>query len=106
MIHEFNEINSSIKFTIEQQTQNKRNYLDLTIISNQNGITFEIYRKPTTTCIIIHNTSCHLFEHKKSAIKYLYKRMETYNIAIENKKKEESTIKQMLKNNEYIKHKT
>lgn len=32
---------------------------------------FAIYRKPTTTDLIIHKDSCHPHEHKKSAINFL-----------------------------------
>jgi long-subunit acyl-CoA synthetase (AMP-forming) len=65
MLKIFNAIHPKFKFTIEQQTQNKINYLDLTIIKNQNKLNFEIYRKPTTTDFILHNTSCHPCEYKK-----------------------------------------
>jgi hypothetical protein len=49
---------------MEQQTQNRINYLDLKIKENQNKLNFEIYRKPTTAGLILHNTSCHAYEHK------------------------------------------
>jgi hypothetical protein len=44
MLDEFNTIESKIEFTMEQETQNRINYLDLTIIANQNKLYFEIYR--------------------------------------------------------------
>jgi hypothetical protein len=39
------------------------NYSDLTIITNQDKLSFEVYRKPTTTDLILHNTSRHPYEH-------------------------------------------
>jgi hypothetical protein len=65
MLENFNAISPKLKFTIEQQTKNYINYLDLTIKKNQNKFNFEIYRKPTTTDLMLHNTSCHRYEHKK-----------------------------------------
>jgi hypothetical protein len=98
MLENFNAIHPKLKFTIEQQTQNRLNYLDLTIKKNRNKLNFEIYRKPTTTDLILHNNSCHPYEHKESAINYLYNRMNTYKITEENKNKEEEIIKQLLNN--------
>jgi hypothetical protein len=85
---DFNTIHPKLKFTIQQQTHNKLNYLDLTVTKIQNSLNFERYRKPTTTNLILHNTSCHPFEHKLSAINYLYNSMNTYEITEENKKKD------------------
>jgi hypothetical protein len=71
-LEDFNAIHPKLKFTMEQQTQNRINYLDLMITKNQNKLNFEIYRKPTTIDLILHSTSCHPYEHKKSVINYLY----------------------------------
>jgi hypothetical protein len=64
-LEDFNAVHLKLKFTMEQQTQNRINYLDLTIKKNQNELNFEIYRKATITDLILHNTSCHPCEHKK-----------------------------------------
>jgi hypothetical protein len=64
---EFNAIHEKIKFTIKKETHNKLNYPE----NKHNQLTFGIHRKPTTTDLIIHNNSCHPYEHKKSAINYL-----------------------------------
>jgi hypothetical protein len=63
MLEEFNTVHPNLKFTLETETHNKINYLDITI-NKQDKLTFGIYRKPTTTDIIIHNKSCHPNEHK------------------------------------------
>jgi hypothetical protein len=44
MLENFSAIHPKFIFTIEQQTQNRINYLDLTIKKNQNKLNFEIYR--------------------------------------------------------------
>jgi hypothetical protein len=56
------------KLTIEKETNGKLNYLDLTIMNEHDQLTFCIYWKPTTTDLIIHHTSCHPYEGKKSTI--------------------------------------
>jgi hypothetical protein len=70
-LEDFNAIYPKLKFTMEQQTQNRINHFDLTIKKNQNKLNFEIYTKPITTEMILHNTSYHKDEHKKSAINYI-----------------------------------
>jgi hypothetical protein len=76
-LNECNTTRPKIKFTIEIEKQNTLNYLDLTIMNNHNIPTFGIFRKPTNTYLIIHNDSCHPYEHKKSAITYLVNLMTT-----------------------------
>jgi hypothetical protein len=56
---DFKSLHPNIQFTIEKETQNKFNYLDLTITNLHNTLTFNILRKPTSTDLIIHNDSCH-----------------------------------------------
>jgi hypothetical protein len=75
--------------------------LDLTITTNNNELNFGIYRKPMATDLILHNSSCHPNEHKKSAINYLYNRINTYKLTKENKNKEEEAIAHILENNGY-----
>jgi hypothetical protein len=45
-LQEFNSIHPNIHYTIDKETNNKLNYLDITI---NNTFSFNIYRKPTTT---------------------------------------------------------
>jgi hypothetical protein len=77
---EFNTGHPKINFTIEKETRNTLNYLDVTITNNHNKLTFRIYRKPTNTDLILHNDSCHPNEHKNSAITYLVNHITTYPI--------------------------
>jgi hypothetical protein len=98
---DFNAIHFNIQYTIETQTDNKINYLDITIENKNNTFTFDIYRKPTATDIIIHNCSFHPTEHKHSAISYIVNRMKTYPISIGNKHKEAQLINTILHNNRY-----
>jgi hypothetical protein len=83
---------------MEKETQNSINYLDMTIIKEHNKLTFNIYRKPTTTDSIIHNDSCHPNKHIRSAINYLLNRMNTYPLTQGNKDREVTIINEILKN--------
>jgi hypothetical protein len=100
-LEQFNQIHPNIQFTIEKEKNNTINYLDISITKSQNKFTFDIYRKPTTTDLIIHNESCHPREHKHTAIKYLTDRMNTYPISPNKKHREQQNINTILKNNKY-----
>jgi hypothetical protein len=63
-LQEFNLLHPNIQYTIEKQIYNTLHFLDITIKNVHNKLNFDIYRKPTTTDIIIHNSSCHPTEHK------------------------------------------
>jgi DNA mismatch repair ATPase MutL len=75
---DFNLMRPSLKFTVSKETDNNLNYLDLTIQDKKQKFNFAIYRKPTTTDHIIHQDSCHPWEHKKAGILYPADRMNTY----------------------------
>jgi len=66
-----------MKFTTEEEKENKINFLDITISKEENNISFDIYRKPATTDTIIPNESYHPQEHKLAVIRYKVNRMET-----------------------------
>jgi hypothetical protein len=90
---------STVKFTMETETDNKINFLDITIQKEIDILSFNIFRKPTTTDIIIPRDSCHPPEHKHAAIRFLINRMNTYNL--NNKKAEHDTIERIITNNGY-----
>jgi hypothetical protein len=58
-LDEFNAIHPKLKFSMEQQTQNRINYLYLTITKNQNEWRFGIYRNPLpqTSYYMIHHVT-------------------------------------------------
>ena len=55
-IHEvhaaFNELFPTIKFTIEKETENNINFLDISIHNRRDNLEFNVYRKPTATDVI------------------------------------------------------
>jgi regulator of PEP synthase PpsR (kinase-PPPase family) len=101
VLNEFNTATPSLPFTVEHESDNKINFLDLTIKKDDGKFSFEIYRKPTCTDIIIPHDSCHPTEQKLSAIRYLHNRNNTYLTDDENKQKEQTIINQILHNNQY-----
>jgi len=95
----FNKLAPKIEFTLEKETYRKISFLDITIYRETNSLSIEVYRKSTYTDVIIPKDSYHPIEHKIAAIRYLYNRMITYQLPIENTQKEYSTIQQILTNN-------
>jgi hypothetical protein len=71
VLNEFNQITPKLKFTMEEETDRRLSFLDITIQRGQHHITTNIYRKPTTTDSVIPNDSCHPKEQKMAAIQYL-----------------------------------
>lgn len=96
----------NIKFTMEEEEDRKINYLDLTIKRNAilNRIEYEIYRKPTATDTIIHNSSNHPQQHKNAAIRQLIMRLERTPLTREMYMKEMGTIYTIARNNGYKKY--
>jgi hypothetical protein len=77
-LDEFNMTHPKIKFIIEEEQDNKINYLDITIVKTHNKLQLGICRKPTTADRIIHNDLCHPYEHTKAAKNYLINGMNKY----------------------------
>jgi hypothetical protein len=59
LLHQFSNITSKLKFTVEKERDRKLNFLDITITRGEEKFTIDIYRKPTYTDIIIPESSCH-----------------------------------------------
>ena len=97
----FNSVSPSLKFSLEVETNNSLNYLDLTLIKNPNAISYDIYRKPTATDTIITRDYCHPIEKKMAAIGYFANRINTYELSNDSKQTEIDTIKHNLRNNSY-----
>ena len=97
----FNSLSPNLKFSLEVETNNRLNYLDLTLINNHNGISHDIYRKPTATDTIIPMDSCHPLEQKMAAIRYFADRINTYELSKDKKQTEINTVKYVLRNNSY-----
>jgi hypothetical protein len=79
----------------------KVNFLDLTIQRERDKLNFTIYRKPTSTGIIIQNSSCHPNEHKIASNNCLTNRLYSYPISRQAKYTELGIIETNLRNNQY-----
>jgi hypothetical protein len=86
---------------MKKEINNKINFLDLSIEKTHNNIQLGIYRKPTATDLIIHNDSCHPYEHKRAAINFLINHMNKYPLSYNNRNKEETIIRTIFNNNNY-----
>jgi len=74
----FNTITPDLKFTLEQEKDKKLNSLVITITRTESQLTFDIFRKPTTTDTIIPRDSCHPLEHKIASMRFCINRIDTY----------------------------
>jgi len=77
------------------------NFLHINITKDDNNFSFDIYRKHTTTDIIILNDSSQPREHNLAAIRYFSNRTKMYNLYHINRQKENNKLKQILHKNEY-----
>jgi hypothetical protein len=91
-----NSFNTVSHFTIEREQNKQIHFLDITIKKENTPMKFEIYRKPTSTDILIPLESCHPTEHKLSAIRYLQDRNNTYLTDTHKKQQEQQIIYQIL----------
>jgi hypothetical protein len=101
VLDDFNTVVPTIQFTIENETNNTINFLDITIKRNIDKLDFDIYRKPTCTDLIIPQDSNHPNEQKLSAIRFLQNRNSSYLTNESSKQREQKIINQILHNNLY-----
>jgi len=97
----FNNITPGLIFTLEREKDDRLNFLGLTITKGASELTFEIFRKLTTTDTVIPNISCHPLEQNFAAIRYFANRIHTYNLDHLQKQKETDIVKQIIHNNKY-----
>ena len=60
----FNNVESSINFIYEKESNNTISFLDILIIKSQNNLTFKVYCKPTNK-----NDYIHFYSHDNNKIK-------------------------------------
>ena len=101
ILDDFNAIHPTLKFTAETETNNSINYLDVTIHKTPQNWKISIYRKPMFTDTIIPYTSNHPAQHKHATIRFLYNRLNTYNLHKDKYKTEENIIQNIMYNNAF-----
>lgn len=100
----FNHLNSqhpNIKFTLEQEKDQKIAFLDTLIVRNNNKIKVQIYRKPTHTDQYLDFNSNHQLAAKESVISSLLSRAEHVVSDPEDKSRELHYITNVLMANNY-----
>ena len=80
ILDDVNAVHPNLKFTAETETNNKINYLDVTIHKTPKNWKISIHRKPTFTDTVIPYISNHPAQHKYAAVRFLYNRLNTYNL--------------------------
>lgn len=103
LLNYMNNVHSNITFTSETEDNGKINFLDLTLIRQNNSIEFDIYRKPTNTDITIHSTSLHPSQHKIASFRHMVDRLNRIPLSKTNYDRELQTIYRIAKNNGYQK---
>ncbi|XP_049805216.1 uncharacterized protein LOC126248349 [Schistocerca nitens] len=97
-------MHSNIKFTVERESNNSINFLDLKISSKKQKHHFEIYRKQTATDVCINSSSCHPNQHKMAYFRFMLNRLHKIPLEPVEQHKEINIIKAIALNNGYNPH--
>ena len=101
ILKDFNALHPKLHFTAETERDNTINFLDISIQKTSHNLRTSIYRKPTFTDSIIPYTSNHPTQHKYAAVKYLYHRLNSYDLHEQEYKQELNIIHNILHNNSF-----
>jgi hypothetical protein len=80
ILNDFNTLHPKLQFTAEIAIDHTLNYLDITILKTATDFRTAIYRKPTFTDNIIPHTSDQPAHHKYAAVRFFFKRLNSYNL--------------------------
>ena len=75
--------------------------MDITIRKTPTSVNTGVFRKPTFTDTIIPYSSNHPPQHKYAAIRFLYKRLNSYQLHETEYQREENIIQSILRNNSF-----
>jgi len=101
LLNDLNNLHNSIKFTMETETNNKLNYLDITINRSDSNLSYSIYRKNTHTSHTIDANSNHPITHKLAGLKNMTHRALNTPLTLTEFEKEIKIIKQIAKENNF-----
>ncbi|KAL1140018.1 hypothetical protein AAG570_006995 [Ranatra chinensis] len=99
ILNVLNAAHPNLTYTIESKTNNKLNFLDLTIEKTGQKLDFSIFRKPSYPSTTIHKTSNHPTSQKQSAYRYLIDRLQSCPLSLNNYEKELQIIYQTATEN-------
>jgi len=92
ILYDFNFLHPNLHFIEELEHNNTINYLEITIHKTPTNVKISVNRKPTFTDTIITYTSNHPTQHKYAAIRFLYNRLNTYQLLPAEYQQEENII--------------
>jgi len=101
ILDDFNALHPKLQFTARAEIDHTLNYLDISTHRTPTNIKTAIYRKPTFTDTIICYTSNHPTHHKYAAFRFLFNRLDSYNLQEEVYQHELNIIHNMLHNNTF-----
>ena len=101
ILADFNTLHPNLSFTAEVESDNTINYLDISIQKTPTGLKTAIFRKPTFSDTIIPYTSNHPTQHKFAAPRFLYNRLNSYNLHRQQFDNELNVIHNILHNNSF-----
>jgi glycerol-3-phosphate cytidylyltransferase-like family protein len=99
--NDFNSLHPKLQFMAETEDNYTLNYLDLSIRRTPTSLRTAIFRKPTFTDTIIPFTSNHPTQHKYATVRYLYNRLDSYNLKQKEYQQELNIIHNILHNNSF-----
>jgi len=100
ILTDFNTLHPNLAFTAEIETD-VIHYLDISIHKTPKGLKTAIFRKPTFTDTIIPYMSNNPTQHKYTAVRFLYNRLNSYNLQKQEYDKELNVIHNILHNNSF-----
>ena len=104
ILNDFNTIHPKLKFTAECEKNNQISCLDITINRIHTDWRITVYRKPTFTDTTIPYNSNHPTQHKYATIRFVYNRLNTYNLQEDDYNTEIPTIQNILQNKAFPVH--
>lgn len=97
-----NKVMPEIKFTKEESTDNKLPFLDVLLIREADGaLNTTVYRKPTTTDVLLSFESNHPIAHKKGCVRTAFERAKTHCSTHELYKTEVNYLRNLFVKNGY-----
>ncbi|XP_050518098.1 uncharacterized protein LOC126892578 [Diabrotica virgifera virgifera] len=96
-----NNLHPAITFTLETESNNSINFLDLTLTRIENKLSFSVFRKPTQTDHTIPRSSNHPFQQKMASFYCYIHRLLSLPLSDTNFTSELDIIKQLAYSNGY-----
>ena len=99
--HYMNTCHTNIKFTIEEENDNKMPFLDFLFVRENGKFTSSVYRKPTFTGVYTHFQSLIPFDYKFGLIFTLLHRIYNISSSFKNIIQEVDNLKNIMRKNGY-----